>query len=57
MAVYMATRTGPGRALLAAQPGGRSLAAMSLRKFAETTEAYGHRHSGVHMVPVLDDPD
>jgi len=33
----------------------RRLAATSLKKVAETTEAYGHEHSGVHLVPVLDD--
>jgi len=36
-------------------PKPRRLAATSLKKFAETAEAYCHEHSGVHMVPVLDD--
>lgn len=38
-----------------AMPKPRSLAAMSLKKFAETTEAYGHEHFGVHVVSVVDD--
>jgi len=38
-----------------AMPKPRRLATTSLKKFVETTEAYGHEQSGVHMVPVLDD--
>jgi len=31
-------------------PEPRRLADTSLKKVAETTEAYGHEHSGVHLV-------
>ena len=38
-----------------AMPKPRRLAAMSLNKFTETTEAYSHEQSGIHMVAVLGD--
>jgi hypothetical protein len=47
--------SGRGQHLPMAMPKPRRLAAMSLKKFAETTEAYGHEHSCIHMVPVLGD--